>query len=123
MAARKPSLSDGMGTVPSASWMEAMNERLYRDGAGVCFHHRDVSCWPECMGWRMKAITEQDRIAARALAKRLVKELEAMEWHRRGNESECAQRVAEAVNREARNSGLNPLLIKSMMYRLQSGDV
>ncbi len=36
----------------------------------------------------MKAITEQDRIAARALAKRLVKELEVMEWHRRGNESE-----------------------------------
>lgn len=71
----------------------------------------------------MKAITEQDRIADRALAKRLVKELGGMEWHRRGNESECAQRVAEAVNREAINSVLNPLLIKSMMYRLQSGDV
>ena len=71
----------------------------------------------------MKAITEQDRVAARALAKRLMKELEAMEWHRHGNEKECAQRVAEAVNREARNSGINPLLLKSMMYRLQSGDV
>lgn len=71
----------------------------------------------------MKAITEQDRIAARSIAKRLVKELEDMEWHRNGNEKECAQRVSEAVNREARNSGLNPLLIKSMMYRLQSGDV
>lgn len=71
----------------------------------------------------MKAITEQDRIAAMAIAKRLVKELGAMEWHRNGNEKECAQRVTEAVNREARNSGLNPLLIKSMMYRLQSGDV
>lgn len=91
--------------------------------AGICFRDCDVPCWPKCVGWRMKAITEQDRIAARALAKRLVKELEAMEWHRRGNESECAQRVAEAVNREARNSGLNPLLIKSMMYRLQSGEV
>lgn len=71
----------------------------------------------------MKAITEQDRIAARALAKRLVKELEVMEWHRRGNESECAQRVSEAIQREARNSGVNPLLLKSMMYRLQSGGV
>lgn len=71
----------------------------------------------------MKAITEQDRIAARALAKRLVKELEAMEWHRNGNEKERAKRVSEAIQREARNSGLNPLLIKSMMYRLQSGDV
>ena len=71
----------------------------------------------------MKAITEQDRIAARALAKRLVKELEAMEWHRKGNENECAQRVSEAVNREARNSWLNPLLLKSFMLRLQRGEV
>lgn len=71
----------------------------------------------------MKAITEQDRIAAMALAKRLVKELGGMEWHRSGNESECAQRVAEAVNREAINSGLNPLLIKSCMLRLRRGDV
>ena len=75
------------------------------------------------MGWGMKPLTEQDRIAARALAKRLVKELGKMEWHRRGNEAECARRVSEAVNREARNSGLNPLLIKSFMLRLQRGDV
>ena len=71
----------------------------------------------------MKAITEQDRIAARALAKRLVKGLSVMEWHRRGNESECAQRVSEAIKREARNSGLNTLLLKSFMLRLQRGDV
>lgn len=71
----------------------------------------------------MKQITEQERIVARLLAKRLVKELGAMEWHRKGNEKECAQRVSEAVQREARNSGLNPLLLKSFMYRLQSGDV
>ena len=75
------------------------------------------------MGWGMKQITESDRIAARALAKRLVADLGKMEWHRRGNEAECAQRVSETIQREARNSGLNPLLIKSMMYRLQSGDV
>ena len=70
----------------------------------------------------MKEISEQERIVARLLAKRLVKELGAMEWHRKGNEKECAQRVSEAVNREARNSGLNPLLLKSMMFRLQRGD-
>ena len=75
------------------------------------------------MGWGMKQITERDRIAAMALAKRLVKELGAMEWYRNGNESECATRVSEAIQREARNSGLNPLLLKSMMYRLQSGGV
>lgn len=91
--------------------------------AGVCFHDCDVPCWPECVGWSMKAITEQDRIAARALAKRLVKELGDMEWHRKGNEKECAQRVSEAIHREARNSGLNPLLLKSYMLRLQDGRV
>lgn len=71
----------------------------------------------------MKAITEQDRIAARALAKRLVKELGGMEWHRHGNEKECAIRASEAIQREARNSGLNPLLLKSYMLRLQDGRV
>ena len=89
--------------------------------AGVCFHHRDVHGWPECVGWRMKAITEQDRIAARLLAKRLVKELGAMEWHRKGNEKECAIRVSEAIHREAKNNGLNPLLLKSFLYRLSRG--
>ena len=75
------------------------------------------------MGWGMKQITERDRIAARLLAKRLVADLSKMEWHRRGNEAECAKRVSEAVNREARNKGLSPLLIKSFMLRLQDGRV
>ena len=75
------------------------------------------------MGCGMKQITEQDRIAARRIAKRLVAELGKMEWHRRGNEAECARRVSEAVNREARNNGLSPLLIKSFMLRLQDGRV
>ena len=83
----------------------------------------DVFGWPECVGCGMKQITERDRIAARLLAKRLVAELGKMEWHRRGNEAECARRVSEAVNREARNSGLNPLLLKSYMLRLQDGRV
>lgn len=73
------------------------------------------------MGWGMKQITDSDRIAARALAKKLVVDLSKMEWHRRGNEAECARRVSEAVNREARNSGLSQLLIKSCMLRIQRG--
>ena len=102
---------------------EFQNEGINRYRDGVCFHDSSFPGWPECVGCCMKQITEQDRIAARLLAKRLVADLSKMEWHRRGNEAECARRVSEAVNREARNSGLNPLLIKSMMYRLQSGDV
>ena len=112
-----------MGGAPSAKWKGVDREGVDRAIAGVCVHHRDAPCWPKCVGWRMKAITEQDRIAARALAKRLVKELGAMEWHRKGNENECAIRASEAIQQEARNSGINPLLLKSMMYRLQSGDV
>lgn len=69
----------------------------------------------------MRAITYEESIAARHIAKRLVKELGGMEWHRKGNEKECARRVSEAVNREARNSGLNPLLLKSCMLRIQRG--
>ncbi len=71
----------------------------------------------------MKEITEQDRIAARAIAKRLVKELSGMEWHRKGNEKECSQRVSESVLRESRNNGISPLLLKSFMLRLQRGDI
>ena len=71
----------------------------------------------------MRAITYEESIAARRIAKRLVAELGKMEWHRRGNEAECAKRVSEAVNREARNNGLSPLLIKSFMLRLQDGRV
>ena len=112
-----------MGGAPSAKWKVADSERIDCVIAGVCFWNCDVPGWHKCVGLRMKAITEQDRIAARALAKRLVKELGAMEWHRKGNEKECAQRVSEAVNREARNSGLNPLLLKSFMLRLQRGGV
>ena len=89
----------------------------------VCFHDSAFPGWPECVGCGMKQITERDRIAARLLAKRLVAELGKMEWHRRGNEAECARRVSEAVNREARNNGLSPLLIKSFMLRLQDGRV
>lgn len=71
----------------------------------------------------MKEVTEQDRIAARAIAKRLVRELGAMEWHRKGNEKECARRVSEVIQLESKNSGLSPLLLKSFMLRLQDGRV
>ena len=71
----------------------------------------------------MKEATEQDRIAARTIAKRLVRELGVMEWHRKGNEKECARRVYEAIQLESKSSGLSPLLLKSFMLRLQDGRV
>lgn len=69
----------------------------------------------------MKSPTEMERVAARAVAKRLVEELKAMPWHRTGNAEECSQRTAEAVKRESRKTGISELLLKSNMLRIQDG--
>jgi hypothetical protein len=69
----------------------------------------------------MKSPTEMERIAARCIAKALVEELKAMPWHRSGNAEECSQRVAEAVKRESRKTGISELLLKSNMLRIQDG--
>lgn len=66
-------------------------------------------------------MTEAERIAARALGKALVKELGQMEWHRKGNESECAKRVTEALKRKEAETGIPAIWIKSMMLRIQRG--
>lgn len=60
-----------------------------------------------------------ERVAARAIAKRLVEELKAMPWHRSCNAEECSQRVAEAVKRESRKTGISELVLKSTMMRIQ----
>lgn len=76
---------------------------------------------PECVGCVMKSPTEMERIAARAIAKALVKELKAMPWHRSGNAEECSQRTAEAIKRESSKTGISELFIKSNMLRIQDG--
>lgn len=81
----------------------------------------DVFGWPECVGFVMKSPTEMERIAARRVAKALVEELKAMPWHRSGNAEECSQRVAEAVKRESRKTGISEMLLKSNMLRIQDG--
>lgn len=83
----------------------------------------DVFGWPECVGFLMKASTEMERIAARAVAKALVEELKAMPWHRSGNAEECSQRVAEAVKRESRKTGISELILKSTMMRIQDNRI
>lgn len=42
-----------------------------------------------------------------------------MPWHRSGNAEECSQRVAEAVKRESRKTGISELILKSTMMRIQ----
>ena len=79
----------------------------------------DVFGWPECVGFVMKSPTEMERIAARRIAKALVEELKDMPWHRSGNAEECSQRVAEAVKRESRKTGISELILKLTMMRIQ----
>ena len=71
----------------------------------------------------MKSPTEMERIAASRIAKALVDELKATLSGGGLKQEECSLRISEAIQREARNSGLNPLLLKSFMLRLQRGDV
>lgn len=69
----------------------------------------------------MKSLTEMERIAARRIAKALVEELKAMPWHRGGNAEECSQCISIAVKQASSKYGINPLLLKSTMRRIQDG--
>lgn len=79
----------------------------------------DIPGWSECAGCVMKSPTEMERVAARAIAKRLVEELRVMPWHRSGNAEECSQRTTEAVKRESSKTGISELVLKSTMMRIQ----
>ncbi|APU01259.1 hypothetical protein [Aeromonas phage 51] len=103
--------------------MEAMNERLYRDGAGVYFHHRDVPCWLKCVGWLMKPATEQDRIAARALAKNLIKQFEGMGLQRTGNSQDLIERACSILRKEAANNGISPTVLKWYVSAVRTGEI
>lgn len=70
-----------------------------------------------------KNLSEVERAAARAIGKALVKELSLMEWHRKGNEAECAKRTAEAIARRANESGIPAIWLKSYMVRIQAGSI
>jgi len=72
----------------------------------------------------MSSARQQDlqrQIAARAIAKGLVKRLAHAEWHRKGNEAQCAQRASEAILQESRRTGISAVWIKSCMLRIQRG--
>lgn len=53
------------------------------------------------MGWLMKQATEQDRIAARALAKNLIKQFEGMGLQRTGNSQDLIERACSLLRKEA----------------------
>lgn len=68
-----------------------------------------------------KNLNEAERAAARAIGKALVKELSGMEWHHKGNEAECAKRVALAIAKRSAETGIPAIWIKSCMVRIQAG--
>lgn len=82
----------------------------------------------------MKPVSEAERVAIRAVAKKLVNELREVIGACRApskkptrEEVEATRRsaevIGEAVNRECRRTGLNQLWLKSYMYRIQRGEV
>ena len=90
---------------------------------GVCFRNRDVPCWPKCVDWRMKAITEQDRIAARALAKNLIKQFEGMGLQRTGNSQDLIERACSILRKEAANNGISPTVLKWYVSAVRTGEI
>lgn len=87
----------------------------------LCVWDSGVASWAECVGVSMKNMTENERIAARAIAKALLAELRVSLGDAIGNQAECSQRISSAVRRDSVKYGINPLLLKSCLMRLQDG--
>ena len=75
------------------------------------------------MGWRMKAITEQDRIAARALAKNLIKQFEGMGLKRTGNSQDLIEKACSILRKEAANNGISPTVLKWYVSAVRTGEI
>lgn len=69
----------------------------------------------------MRALSETELVAARALAKRLLQELEVELGNHKGNYEECAKIVAKRVQQESRKHGIPALWLKSSIMRIQDG--
>lgn len=96
---------------------ERVDDHFNRAG----FRRRAVLGWPECVGCVMKSPTEMERVAARAIAKRLVEELRVTLCAHMGPYEELSQIISEAIQRESRKAGISELLLKSTMMRIQDG--
>lgn len=102
---------------------EFQNEGIncYRDR--VCFHDTAFPGRPECVGWLMKPVTEQDRIAARALAKNLIKQFEGMGLQRTGNSQDLIERACSILRKEAANNGISPTVLKWYVSAVRTGEI
>lgn len=83
----------------------------------------DIPGWPECVGCGMNKITEQDRIAARALAKNLIKQFEGMGLQRTGNSQDLIEKACSILRKEAANNGISPTVLKWYVSAVRTGEI
>lgn len=75
------------------------------------------------MGWLMKPVTEQDRIAARALAKNLIKQFEGVGLQHSGNSQELIEKACALLRKEAANNGISPTVLKWYVSAVRTGEI
>jgi hypothetical protein len=89
----------------------------------IRFHDSAFPGWIECVWWLMKPATEQDRIAARALAKHLIKQFECMGLQRTGNSQDLIERACSILRKEAANNGISPTVLKWYVSAARTGEI
>lgn len=100
-----------------------MNEGINRYRDRVHFHDSAFPGWPECVGLLMKPATEHDRIAARALAKNLIKQFDGMGLQRTGNSQDLIERACQLLRNEAANNGISPTVLKWYVSAVRTGEI
>lgn len=71
----------------------------------------------------MKPLTEQGRIAIRALAKKLIKQFEGMGLQRTGNSQDLIEKTCSVLRKEAENSGISPAVLKWYVSAVRTGKI
>ena len=99
------------------------NEGINRYHDSVCFNDSAFPGWIECVWWLMKPATEQDRIAARALAKNLIKQFEGMGLQRTGNSQDLIERACSLLRKEAASNGISPIVLKWYVSAVRTGEI
>ena len=99
------------------------NEGINRYHDRIRFHDSVFPGWLECVWLLMKTATEQDRIAARALAKNLIKQFEGMGLQRTGNSQDLIERACSILRKEAANNGISPTVLKWYVSAVRTGEI
>lgn len=69
----------------------------------------------------MRNLNEQERIAARRIARNLLDDLKSKPWYRPKNEAECSAELSKELKAASVKYGIDQLWIKAFMMRIQRG--